>query len=198
MNVPVIVFDFDKTLTEKDTLFGFYRLVSKSRLRFLLKLPVFYMVAVATKLGLLSNTSLKRVGVKLFLDGQEKKRLENIGKQYASQIELNRIYREDLLKRPPENVLIISASYEEYLKPLFPDHKVVGSRLDYNKENKVNGMLVNMHGTTKQQWLLKNGIREVDLLYTDSFSDKPLMDLAKRVILVENSQKRELTNQVFD
>ena len=186
MKHPVIAFDFDKTLTYKDTLFGFYAEASKSLPVFKMKYPFFLFAAAAYKLGLISNLTLKKTGVWFYLRGLSRDEMKEIGEAYAGKIELNDVYRNELLKYPSEQIIIISASFEDYLKPLFPNHRVVGSRLSYSDENRVNGISVNMYGEEKKEWLQNQGIKEIDSIYTDSYSDKPLMDMAERTYLVKD------------
>lgn len=192
MKKKVIVFDFDKTMTEKDTILGFYRFASRFKLSYSLKLPIYYLFAILTKMKFKSNMELKRLGVRLFLNGLEKEYLEKVGIDYSSEIKMNDIYRTDFFEYPVENVLVMSASYEVYLNPLFPNHRVVGSLLSYDSSLKVSDLLINMYGERKQEWLNDHGIDEIDLLYTDSFSDKPLMDISKNVFLVKNGEKEML------
>ena len=181
-----VVFDFDKTLTEKDTLFGFYEEASRSVPVFKIKYPFFILAAAAFKLGLISNLTLKKTGVWCYLNGLTRDEVKEVGETYAGRIELNNIYKEEFLKYSSEQVIIISASFEDYLKPLFPKHRVVGSRLSYSKENRVNGVSVNMYGESKREWLQNHGVEKIDCLYTDSYSDKPLMDMAERTCFVKN------------
>lgn len=187
-----IVFDFDKTLTGKDTLLGFYR-ESASGFMFHLKYPFLLLSAILFKAGLISNDSLKRVGVILYLKGLRKRDLEKIALRYSSKINLNNIYHNDFLKYSPERVLIISASFEVYLKPLFRNYTVVGSRLQYDNENRVNGMITNMYGEKKREWLLNQNIDRVEVFYTDSHSDQPIIDLSNKVYMIKNNKKRQLS-----
>jgi len=187
-----IVFDFDKTLTDKDTLLGFYR-ESASNLMFRLKYPVLLLSAILFKAGLISNDSLKNIGVRLYLKGYRKSDLEKIALRYSSKIKLNNIYHNDFLKYPSDQVIIISASFEEYLKPLFPDCKVVGSTLNY-QENILIGLSVNMYAERKKYWLNEQNIDRVDEFYTDSFTDRPVMDISNKVYIVEDGKKRKLNN----
>lgn len=187
-----VVFDFDKTLTDKDTLVGFYR-ESSSGFMFRLKYPVLLISAILFKTGIISNDTLKRIGVGLFLKGYKKSDLQKIASRYSSKIKLNNIYHNEFLKYSPERVIIISASFEDYLKPLFPDYKVIGSTLKYDGSTLV-GLSVNMYAERKKYWLNEQNIDRVDIFYTDSFTDRPVMDISNDVYLVEDGQKRKLNN----
>lgn len=184
MREPIIVFDFDKTLTYKDTLFGFYKAASRSRVLFNVKYPFFLVAAAAYKLGFISNSGLKKVGIWFYLKGKTREELEAIGKEYAAKIDLNKVYRDVFLNYSADQVLIISASFEEYLKPLFPQYRVTGSQLEYSEWGCVKGLDLNMFGEKKREWLEKNKICKIDMLYTDSFSDLPLMKMSNSTFLV--------------
>lgn len=185
------VFDFDKTLTDYDTLFGFYRMANKNDAVFQMKRFLLLSFAIGTKLKLFSNSQLKKCGVALFLKGKSEKELENAARQYADKIELNSIYKKDFLDCPKHERIIISASYEIYLKKLFPGEKIIGSRLAY-KQQKVKGVERTIFGKNKTVALGELGIDEIECLYTDSFSDRPLMDIAKQVYLVNKASKKKI------
>jgi len=188
-----VVFDFDKTLTEKDTLVGFYYEVSNSKLRYYTKLPFLWIAAVLYKVGIISNDLLKKVGVWLFLNGISRDKIDKAGHNYSSRIKLNDIYRNEFLNYTPKEVLIISASFEDYLKPIFTNYTVVGSKLRYNSESKVNGVLTNMYGERKKEWLLNKKIDHVEEFYTDSLADQPVIDLSGKVFLVKDNEKRQMS-----
>lgn len=191
MKEPMIVFDFDKTLTDKDTLFGFYKEASISELKFNVKLPLLWITALFYKLGFISNDTLKKMGVWLFLKGYKKSDIQKFALQYSSKIELNEIFKNDFSKYPSQNVIIISASFEDYLEPLFPGYKVVGSTLEYDEETLV-GINTNMYGERKREWLLNQNIDRVKEFYTDSFADQPLIEISDMVYLIDKGSKREL------
>ena len=180
--MPVIVFDFDKTLTYKDTLFGFYRCVSGRALFH--PLTLFYLVyPILHKCRALSNDRLKRAGIALFLAGMSRQALMAGAKAYAETIALNRIYREIFACTP--RPIVASASFEALLTCLFqPPATVVGATLRYNSRGEVVGLEQNCHGRQKVTRLKAIGITSIDKLYTDSFSDLALMNISKEVYLV--------------
>lgn len=185
----MIVFDFDKTLTNYDTLFGFYRAANKRNIFFQLKRFLLLGAAVGSKLGLLSNHQLKKFGVYLFLKGKTQKEIEKAAKNYASKIKLNKIYSTDFISCPKQKRIIISASFEEYLKELIPGENIIGSRLAIYQK-KVVGLERNMYGKEKPLALRQINVEKIACLYTDSYSDKPLMDMADQIYYVENGNKR--------
>jgi hypothetical protein len=180
--VPVVVFDFDKTLTYKDTLLGFYRSVSRRALFH--PLTLLYLVCpILHKCGGLSNDRLKGAGVALFLAGMSRQALTAGAKSYAETIALNRIYREIFAHTP--RPIVASASFEELLTCMFqPPAIVVGATLSYNSRGEVVGLEQNCHGPQKVTRLNAIGISSIDKLYTDSFSDVALMKISREVYLV--------------
>lgn len=189
----MIVFDFDKTLTNKDTLFGFYRQVDGDSSFFSIKRVLLLFTGVASKLKLLNNDQLKAVGVRLFLKGKSKATIQKAAETYARKIQLNGIYTEDYLVVPRDSRLIISASFEEYLNILLADEKILASQLQY-KSGLVSGVKVNLYGAEKKVALHNIGLDEIDMLYTDSYSDEPLMVIAKKVYLITNGRKEVIKN----
>lgn len=183
----MIVFDFDKTLTNKDTLFGFYRQADQSSPFFGVKRILFIFIGIASKFKLLNNYQLKVCGVKLFLQGKSKDLIEKAAVAYAKKIQLNNVFEEQYLCCLKNKRLIISASFEDYIKILLADEKILASQLEY-KYGLVSGIKLNLFGKEKNVALLKDGVDKIDILYTDSYSDKPLMSISTKVYLVGNGK----------
>ncbi len=184
----IVVFDFDKTLTYKDTLFDFFRFVAKNRKGFVFKVPLYFISMIFTKLKLISNTKLKEIGINLFLKGLSKKKLKEISNQYAKTIKLNKLYYSTNFK--DNNYFIVSASFEEYLKPLFPTSTtILASSLIY-KEGKVETLKFNCYKQNKLQALKALNITNIDKLYTDSISDLPLAKISSKIYLINDDSIR--------
>ncbi|MGD8779537.1 MAG: haloacid dehalogenase-like hydrolase [Ignavibacteria bacterium] len=192
----VIVFDFDKTLTNYDTLMGFYRGLTKSSLINIIKYVLQIMASILYKINVINNDRLKRIGVLLFLFGKSRAEIKEYGKLYSKSITLNKIYFDEFMKYEDSRLFVISASFEEYLSPIFPDGKsiLIGSQIKYSKEEKVVGLKTNMYGRMKKVALAEQNIDHIDILYTDSFSDKPLMEIADVVYLVKSGKKEVIKN----
>jgi phosphoserine phosphatase len=179
----VTVFDFDKTLTYHDTLFGFYREVDGHNPLFGTKKAVLMLAAIGYKLRLISNTTLKQIGVRLFLAGKSRAAIEAAGAAYADRIRLTELYQRDYLTANER--LVVSASFEEYLRFVFPGDHVIGSQIEY-RNDRAQSLKTNMYGETKRQCLLARGIREIDVFFTDSWADKPVMEMARKTFIVKN------------
>lgn len=198
MKTEFIIFDFDKTLTVKDTIFGFYRSVSGNGVMFFLKRILFLFVAVFSKAKLVSNDSLKQFGAALFLNGHTENELKIKGIEYASGIEMNSVFENQFGQYPADRVIILSASFEEYLKPMFPEYRVAGTQILYDGKGEACGIRRNLFGKEKRNWLVEQGIEKISVLFTDSFSDKPLMEIADKVFLVEGSSVKELNAEAVE
>lgn len=181
------VFDFDKTLTNKDTLFGFYKRVGKGDPWFGPKRLVLLISSVLYKLRLISNTTLKRIGVNLFLKGVSRSRISEVAEGYAKEIQLNDIYSKHYQECPRDERCIISASLVEYLSFVFPGEMVYGSELEFSGEV-VAGLKTNMYRKEKLNCVKRMGFHNIKTLFTDSYADSYLMDIALTVCLVRNGE----------
>ena len=186
-----VVFDFDKTLTNYDTLFGFYREVDGSSPDFHVKRAMLFVAALVYKARLMSNDKLKSFGIWLFLRGKTHEQIECAACTYAHKIKLNKVYEEHFLSVPQRDRIVISASLVAYLEKCFPDELVAGSALLFS-DGRVAGLAENMYGEQKLSWLSRRGIDQCRRLFTDSVSDRPLMDVAIEVFLVDNGVAKKV------
>ena len=188
MNRQLVGFDFDKTLTDKDTIFGFYRSVSTNNFVFSIKRVLYLGFVLALKLRIISNFRLKQMGVFLFLRGYKVSEILDAAKIYSTQIDLNEIYTRHFLMVEPKDRFIISASFEEYLQFVFPNEKVFASSLSY-RNGKALGLKSNLYGQKKKELLQQiEEIHSLFAFYTDSYSDQPLMDISENVYLVRKGE----------
>lgn len=181
------VFDFDKTLTNQDTLFGFYEFVAGEKRYFRFKKLLLILAAVFYKCKILNNDQLKSLGILFFLKGYGRKNLVLAAEGYANTVKLNQLYHEVYSKIPRDQKIVISASPTIYLERIFPGQRVVGTELSFAGDV-IKGLKVNMFGKAKSNFLKSTGVGEFDVLYTDSFADKPLMSMARRTFLVRNGE----------
>ncbi len=188
---PIIaVFDFDHTLTDRDSLVPFLFYIQgfwKTMYHFIALGPAF------TKylMGLLSRQSIKEkiltrfIGNRLFADVQA------LGETYADQ-QLDRYLKPEALKRlawhqaQGHRCLLVSASLEFYLKPWAARHgfeEVIASRLELTPTGYVTGRLIgfNCWGPEKKRRLLAylDSTKQAQLyVYGDSRGDHEILALA--------------------
>ena len=193
MNNRVIVFDFDKTLTYKDTLLGFFLYCSSKNLLFPFKVFCFFFLMVCAKLKMTSNFKLKEYGIRFFLYGQHRSNIHKKSSEYAKKISFN-----DLFKNFNFNtdlaIYVSSASFEEYLKMIFPDNvKILASQLTYDND-RVSGLKFNCYRENKKRVLAEKDVHEIDVLYTDSYNDYSLAMISKKIMIVKKDRLIELNN----
>ena len=188
----IIVFDFDKTLTYRDTVLDFLKFCAQEvGVRFVYtKVFIWYCLAVLAKLKIISNTKIKQAGIQLFLKGISKEQIENSAIKFINTLKLNQLYYCGF--QSFEDPLIVSASFEEYLNYMFPKHKVIGSKMAYDEGQRVSGLLYNCYGQEKVNALNEQGISHIYRFYTDSYSDTPLMDISEEVFLVHGDQIKKI------
>ena len=107
---------------------------------------------------MISNDYLKQNGFNLFLKGLSVEYLEKKAKNFASNIVFNKLYHSYDFKLTIDRVIIISASYELYLKYMFPKNiEIYGSTF-----NSINGRAetfnFNCYSTNKNTSLKYNDI----------------------------------------
>lgn len=185
-----VVFDFDKTLTDKDTLLGFFRHCASKNAAYPFKRASLLFLAAASGMGLVSNESMKNAGIRLFLSRFNKKELEEKGREYAEGIKLNYVYYERFIKtHGRDNRVIASASFSLYLEPLFPGVPLAASEIDFI-DGHADHVAFNCIGVNKRLRLMEMGIDRIDVLYTDSLNDKSLIEMSKTIVKV---RKHSLT-----
>lgn len=184
MEREIIVFDFDKTLTYKDTLLAFYVHVSPKSYRFPCKLLFYFFCMFLFKMKVISNNGLKIVGFNLFLKGLKNEYIEARSKAFSSRIKYNNLFKDFDFENKERRIFIISASFEVYLKYCFPGNvNVIGSKYCLSKK-RAEKFTFNCYSSTKKKVLCKKGIDKIDVFFTDSFSDFSLAEVSKEINVV--------------
>ena len=187
MENKIIVFDFDKTLTYHDTLFGFFMLCCRKNFLFPFKVSIYFLLMTLAKLNLISNSKLKKSGVYLFLQGKDVKSIDKLSKIYSKRIKFNKLFNQYNFKKE-KKVYIISASFDVYLRKIFPDNVIViGSQIEYSS-GVVIGLKYNCFKDEKINALSKKGVKKIDEFYTDSYSDFSLAKISKKIIIVNRDK----------
>lgn len=187
----MVIFDFDKTLTYQDTTLAFFRYCGTQRGT---DTPGnrlgWYLRALGVKAGRLTNDSIKEYGINTYLAGATEREITHWGRAFAPLIKTNHLLQTEFTKYP--SAWVVSASLKDYVEPRFPNHKVLASVLRYRSDGTVTGYRRNLYGERKVAALRNAGVKRIDLLYTDSYSDRPLMDIAQKTILVRGDKMTEL------
>lgn len=189
MKRTVVVFDFDGTLTKKDTLLEFIKYACGKR-RFYMGFLLYSPILVFMKLHLYANWKAKEKIFAFFFKGMCYEEFKALGMAFAETVEA--IKRNDILARLKKHVseghsvYVISASVEEWVRPWCERLNVkgvLGTKIEVDKTGKVTGKFLSMncYGQEKVNRLLKTEPNrdEYDLYaYGDSKGDKEIIECA--------------------
>lgn len=186
----VAAFDFDGTITYRDTLFGFL-LYLVGPWRLLVNAIPLLPVLTGYALKLIPNSVAKEHVLSRFLAGMSAQMLKKSSEGFASRY-IPSMVRKQALERlawhrsQGHRCVVISASIEDYVAPWaytagFDD--VIATRLQRNNDGRLTGCYdgQNCYGPEKVRRLL-NLLGDVDHLelyaYGDSRGDRELLELA--------------------
>lgn len=188
----IVAFDFDGTLTKKDSFIEFIKF-SRGKTIFYLSLPYIVVVWSLSKLKLITTHKAKEKIFTFFFKGISKIEFDNLCDDFICQI--NNILRDDsksiikdhLIKK--RKVLIISASIENWIQPwatAIGIDSVLATQIEINSNGELTGRFssLNCNKEEKVNRLLQvfPNIKEFHLtVYGDTQGDKALMKIADKV-----------------
>ena len=181
-----IVFDFDRTLTNYDTLTSMYLWKVKNNHRLFLIYPLIYIFKSLSKFHLISLEKEKNILINIFIAKNEKQFIEECT-EFSKKIILNtlcNILHKEIIEG--SKVIIISASPEIYIENVLSNCDVIGLVV----KNRVNRLKITQHpyGETKLNILKSNGIYEIDEFYFDSKSDMSVLPICNMAFKVKNGK----------
>lgn len=181
----VIAIDFDGTLTTKDTFVEFIRFAKGTR-AFVLGFLCYAPLLVLMKLHLYPNDKAKQKVFAYFFKDMKIEDFDALCQAFAasSRYLLRPQGVEAIRQANSEGVeiLIISASIDNWVQPFFPDVKVVGTQVEV-KDGRLTGLFLtkNCYGQEKVNRLLSLYPHRQDyclVAYGDSRGDKELLSFA--------------------
>ena len=190
MTKTLAVFDFDGTLTFRDSMIDFlWRTFGKRR--FCWEFIKLFPVLLGYKLKLIANHDAKQRLLGAFFKNMPVSDFTEMTQQY-SRLNVESILREDAFSRLQWHieqghvVLIITASVEDWVAPFFAKMsiEVLGTQLEF-KHNKLTGSFStpNCYGKEKvvrlKSWMGNHRFDEV-YAYGDSAGDKELLAFANK------------------
>ncbi len=189
--MKLYAFDFDGTITTKDTFIAFIRFV-KGDLRTFLGLLLYAPILIMMKLKLYPNWKAKQQLFTYFFKGMNMKEFKLKCNEFARHnkalirplalIEIQKALKEG------EKVIIITASIDMWVRPFFSELDknihIVGTKIE-EKEGKVTGHFVtrNCYGAEKVNRLkeiMPNRDSYELISYGDSRGDKELLEYADK------------------
>ncbi len=187
----MILIDFDKTLTYRDTLLGFFITVCKTYKYKFIFFPFYFLSMILLKLKIINNDKFKQIGIYFFLKNISKKKYQKFSVEYSKKIKLNKLFYK--LKKCNEKKIIVTASFQEYVSQCVGNKFIVhGTKLNYN-DNKIAGLKLNMYGNLKGNYITKYYKNSnFDSCYSDSLSDISIFKLAKNKYLVNNEKIKKI------
>jgi len=182
MDKKVIVFDFDKTLTNYDTILPFFLFCCRKNVIRYLLIPLYLLIKILSKFGLISVKIEKEIGL-IFFCPKNIHDFHLMCIEFSKTVELNQIFNDiyaKILKLKVHILIIVSGSFQHYLDEIFPNILVIGTTLKLDKKNNIIGIDDHPFKYEKVELLKKNGINSIDIFYTDSKNDIPITNFAKK------------------
>ena len=189
----MIVFDFDKTLTYRDTTLPFLAF-GLSPIKSIHCHLRYYFLALLVKCKCYSVLSHKQTMINWRFKGYNTLAWKLHCKDFSATIKTNTLYRQANLDDP--HLVVASASFKEVLIHLFPSSVlVIGSEVAIGKQINITKHAM---GEQKASLLRDAGIESFDRLYTDSLADLPLMKMAREVVWVQGDQQKLLFHETIN
>jgi hypothetical protein len=184
--VKIVVFDFDKTLIQNDSLTSLFLNISK-------KNPIYFLIFIALaifyKLGIITNASLKKTLFKLLIkDKNQIYELINTIIIFKNTMLLD-ILRFHLDKG--DLCIISSGTINEILEKYISDLNLIHPKLllsssfYYGSNNEMK--YYNNYGVNKIYGIRRLGYSHIDIFFTDNvYADLPLMSISSSVYKISN------------
>ena len=183
------LFDFDGTLTTKDSL-GDFILIAFGKPKTVIGGILLSPTLAGYALGLIDNSKAKQQVLKYFFSGMSVEKMQNLGERYAKQRLPNILRATGLDKltwhqQQGHKIVIVSASTEYWLKPWTDvmGFDLLATQLEV-KDHKLTGCYEgeNCHGEEKVRRIkTAYDLDQFDEIYAygDTSGDKPMLNLAQ-------------------
>ena len=195
----IVVFDFDGTLTHKDTLLEFIKF-AKGKWQFYIGIIICSPILMAYLLRLMKNDKAKQFVFRYFFKGMSYRKFKQLGEQFSSRIDdiVNK-HTLDILKQHSLNgatIYVISASITEWVEPWCKANhvtQVIGTLAEVSNNGRLTGRFLtpNCYGIEKVRRLQETEpYRDTYYLvaYGDSDGDIELLDYANEGHFIEKEK----------
>ena len=201
------IFDIDYTITSKETLIQLFIYSIKRDIKNIRYVPRAIYSGIMYGLGFFDEKAVKECFIK-FLVNKNEKDLNKFVKEFYKDVLSKILYKDSIsmikkLKKEGCDVYLISASGEFYLKEFYNIKEVdmiIGTRFEI-KDGKFLGKIIgnNCKGEEKvtrlKEVLKENNVKvdyENSYMFSDSLSDKPLLDLVGNPYLINYKKKTDM------
>lgn len=204
------IFDLDGTLTKRDTYLPFLWLCLRELGLQRLSAIVLPLYVLLYKFSIISNQQLKEIFLSKILSGISLEQLEPVSEKFVSSLidkGLNRpiIQILDVHLKKRHKVILVSASFDFYVTKLAKRigvNQAVCTKAEVN-DGILTGRILgkNCHGKEKVRRLekiLSPSDWQSSVLYTDHYSDYPLLRKIKKGILVNPGLKTRSMLRKYD
>jgi phosphatidylglycerophosphatase C len=183
----IAFFDFDGTVTRKDTLLEFIKF-SKGSFRFYLGLILNSPILIAYKIGIVSNQTAKEWMLRYYFSGKRNEWFQQQSDLFIQQklpllLRPKAIKEIQKLQEAGADIVIVSASAENWIRKWTDSMKItlIGTRL-FIKNERITGKIdgKNCHGKEKVRRIKEKYKLEdyTDIYcYGDTKGDKPMLEL---------------------
>lgn len=181
----IVASDFDGTLTSKDTLLEFIRF-AKGNVRCLIGFLLFSPLIALMFMKLYPNYKSKQKLFSYFFKGMPIEEFNRLGRDFASSSKhLLRLGGQEMIRKSREEgteVVVVSASIDNWVQPFFPELKVIGTQIEV-ENGRLTGRFLskNCYGQEKINRLLElfpDRENYYLIAYGDSNGDRKLLDFA--------------------
>lgn len=184
MHKEIWVFDFDKTLSKKDTTLPLV-LFGAGPVQKVLRWLLYVVLALLQKAGIITVLDVKRLLFSFCFSGWKQQRWEKHTKEFAHTIRFLQLYKQTNWQYEQAQIYIVSASPYECIRPCFPQNvQVLATKLDFGKGT-YSGIATHLYGEAKKKALFDKGVKNITRFYSDSHSDWPVADMADQIYLVK-------------
>lgn len=205
--IKLAIFDIDYTITKRETLMQFFKYMIKKDKRNIKFLPRALYCGFMYLIKLYDEKKVKE-GFLKFLEGMHEEELSHLASEFFESTLKNILYDDAIkmmkqLKSQGYYIYLISASPEFYVKEFYKIKevdRVIGTKFKFENNTFIRKMDgANCKGKEKVRRLkevLKEENIEVDFnssyMFSDSLSDKPLLDLVGKPYLINYKKNHEI------
>ena len=182
--MEVYLFDFDKTIYDGDSSLDFFLYCLKKKPVLIFLIPYMFLNIILFKLKLINKTRMKEKLFKFIIFFKD---IDVIIKLFWK--ENNKKIKAFYRNRVRDMDIIISASPEFLLKPILSKYAV--KDVIATKMNKLTGKISgeNCYGTEKvKRFFEKYPNAKILEMYSDSYSDAPLLNLSIKSYIVKGNR----------
>lgn len=182
--MEVYLFDFDKTIYDGDSSLDFFLYCLKNKPVLIFLIPYMFLSIILYKLKLINKTKMKEKLFKFIIFFKD---IDEIVRSFWEENDkkIKKFYRNRVCNMD----IIISASPEFLLKPILS--KYIVKDIIATRMNKLTGKISgeNCYGSEKvKRFFNKYPNAKILEMYSDSYSDAPLLDLSTKSYIVKGNR----------